>query len=83
MSTTTPASTGSPAAAPAPAVSTWTIDPAHTEAGFSVKHLMISTVRGRFGEVAGTIRLDEDDLSRSSVEVELDAATIDTRSEQR
>lgn len=64
-------------------ISTWQIDPAHTEVGFAVKHLMISTVRGRFGSVGGTIRLDESDLERSSVEVEIDAASIDTRQEQR
>ena len=63
--------------------STWTIDPAHTDVGFAVKHLMISTVRGRFGSVRGTIRLDEVDLAGSSVEVEIDAASIDTRQEQR
>jgi polyisoprenoid-binding protein YceI len=62
---------------------TWQIDPAHTEVGFSVKHLMISTVRGRFAGVKGTIVLDEANPERSSVEAEIDAATIDTRAEQR
>jgi polyisoprenoid-binding protein YceI len=61
----------------------WTIDPAHTEVGFSVKHLMISTVRGRFGDVRGTIALDGSDLTRASVEAEIATATIDTRQEQR
>ncbi|HEX6644327.1 MAG TPA: YceI family protein [Gemmatimonadales bacterium] len=63
--------------------STWEIDPAHTDVGFAVKHLMISTVRGRFASVRGTIRLDEEDLAGSAVEVEIDAASIDTRQEQR
>jgi len=62
---------------------TWTIDPAHTEVGFSVKHLMISTVRGRFADVRGTIRLDGDDLTQASVEAEIATASIDTRQEQR
>jgi polyisoprenoid-binding protein YceI len=62
---------------------TWTIDPAHTEVGFSVKHLMISTVRGRFADVRGTIQLDADDLSRASVDAEIATASIDTRQEQR
>lgn len=62
---------------------TWQIDPAHTDVGFSAKHLMISTVRGRFAEVRGTIRLDEGAMARSSVEVEIDTASIDTRQEQR
>jgi polyisoprenoid-binding protein YceI len=61
----------------------WTIDPAHTEVGFSVKHLMISTVRGRFGDVRGTITLDGPDLTRATVEAEIATATIDTRQEQR
>jgi polyisoprenoid-binding protein YceI len=61
----------------------WTIDPAHTEVGFSVKHLMISTVRGRFADVRGTIQLEGDDLTRASVEAEIATASIDTRQEQR
>lgn len=61
----------------------WQIDPAHTNVGFAVKHLMIAMVRGRFVEVRGAIRLDDSDLTNASVEVEIDAATIDTRQEQR
>jgi polyisoprenoid-binding protein YceI len=61
----------------------WNIDPAHTDIGFAVKHLMISTVRGRFAEVRGTIRLDGDDLTGASVEAEIATASIDTRQEQR
>ncbi len=62
---------------------TWTIDPAHTQAEFSTKHMMISTVRGHLGGVSGTIELDQDDLTRSSVTVTLDAATVDTGMAQR
>ena len=62
---------------------TWHIDPAHTLAEFSVRHMMIATVRGRFGAVSGTIRLDEDDPTRSTADVSIDAASIDTRVEQR
>jgi polyisoprenoid-binding protein YceI len=62
---------------------TWQIDPAHTDVGFSVKHLMISTVRGQFAGVKGTIVLDEAEPTNSSAEVEIDVATIDTRQEQR
>lgn len=62
---------------------TWQIDPAHTDVSFSVKHLMISTVRGRFAGVKGAIVLDEADPTKSSVEVEIDTATIDTRVAQR
>lgn len=62
---------------------TWQIDPAHTEVGFSVKHLMISTVRGRFGAASGTIVLDESDISRSTAEVTINAGGIDTGEEKR
>jgi polyisoprenoid-binding protein YceI len=62
---------------------TWDIDPAHTLAEFSVKHLMITTVRGRFSKVSGTAQLDENDPSKSSVEVEIDASSIDTREDKR
>jgi polyisoprenoid-binding protein YceI len=71
---------------PAPittAVTTWQIDPKHSTVEFSVKHMMITTVRGRFANVTGTIVEDSADLSRSSVEVEIDVASIDTREEQR
>lgn len=62
---------------------TWTIDPAHSEAGFAVKHLMITTVRGSFGKLSGTVVLDEAHPDRSLVEADIDVATIDTRDAQR
>ena len=62
---------------------TWTVDAAHSTAEFSAKHMMITTVKGRIADVRGTITLDETAPDRSTVEVELDAASIDTRSEQR
>ncbi len=62
---------------------TWTIDPAHSEASFAVKHLMISTVKGNFRNISGTISLDESNPAASHVEAEIDAASIDTRQEQR
>src|ERR1700730_5876424 len=65
-----------PAAA---ATSTWQIDPNHSAAQFAVRHLAISTVRGAFTKVNGTIRLDDKDISKSSVEVTIDAASVDTR----
>lgn len=61
----------------------WQIDPSHTDVSFSVKHLMISTVRGRFGQVQGTIEIDETDPASSTVAVEIEAASIDTRDERR
>jgi polyisoprenoid-binding protein YceI len=56
----------------------WKIDPAHSSVGFSVKHMMFTTVRGRFRDVEGTVRADEERPERSSVEVEIRAASIDT-----
>jgi polyisoprenoid-binding protein YceI len=64
-------------------VSTWQIDPAHTTVEFSLKHLMISKVRGQFGAVTGTIVLDETDPTKSSATAEIDVTSIDTRQEQR
>ena len=57
----------------------WTIDPAHTNSQFSVKHLVISTVRGQFGKTTGSLKLDEKDLTKSAVEATVDVTTIDTR----
>ena len=61
----------------------WKIDSAHTSVEFSAKHLMITTVRGRIGDVEGTIYTDETNPANSSVEVVLKAASLDTRNEQR
>lgn len=69
-------------AAPAMALagtSTWNIDPPHAHAGFAVKHLVINTVRGEFGKTTGTLVLDDQDVTRSSVEAAIDVGTIDTR----
>ena len=59
--------------------STWTIDPAHSHSGFAVKHLVISTVRGEFGKTTGSVVLDDQDVTKSSVEATIDATTINTR----
>lgn len=61
----------------------WKIDSAHTEAAFAVKHLMISTARGRFGAVEGTVEFDPSDLANASAQVTIDASSIDTREAQR
>lgn len=65
-----------PAAA---ATSTWEIDPNHSAAQFAVRHLAISTVRGAFTKMNGTVQFDDKDVSKSSVEVTIDAASVDTR----
>jgi len=71
-------------ALPASAATTvWQIDPAHTAAGFAVKHLMISTVRGQFKGVTGTVTWDDQDVSKSSIDVTIDATTVDTTEPMR
>jgi polyisoprenoid-binding protein YceI len=62
---------------------TWTIDPSHSTVEFVAKHMMITTVKGRFAEFAGTVSADETSFEDSSVEVTFQAASLDTRSEQR
>jgi len=61
----------------------WTIDPVHSQVEFGVRHMMISTVTGYFTGMQGTIHLNEEDFTDSSVQVEIDASTIDTRDEDR
>jgi polyisoprenoid-binding protein YceI len=63
--------------------SNWNIDPAHTQTSFAVRHLVITTVKGEFGKTAGTIRIDDADIARSSVEATIDASTISTRNADR
>ncbi|MFN2397139.1 MAG: YceI family protein [Gemmatimonadaceae bacterium] len=64
------------------AVPVWEIDPAHTNVEFAVRHLMISTVKGRFGGVSGSVQ-SEDGSSTPKVQVVIDVASIDTRQNQR
>jgi polyisoprenoid-binding protein YceI len=65
------------------AAETYTMDPPHTQVTFGVSHLGYSTVYGRFNEEAGTVTFDEDDPSKSSVEVTIQAASVDTGYEAR
>jgi polyisoprenoid-binding protein YceI len=62
---------------------TWTIDSNHSTAQFAVKHLMISTVRGAFDKVSGTIQYDGKDVKSVVADVTIDAASIDTRVDRR
>jgi polyisoprenoid-binding protein YceI len=57
---------------------TWQIDPAHTTIEFAVKHMMFTTVRGRFKDFTGTVHVDERNADKSRVEVRIDAKSIDT-----
>ncbi len=62
---------------------TWQIDPQHSSAQFGVTHLMISTVRGEFHGVKGTVILDGQDITKSTVDVTIDATSVDTREPDR
>ena len=62
---------------------TYQIDPKHSDAQFAVTHLMISTVRGEFHGINGTVVYDDADVSKSSVNVTIDATTVDTREPDR
>ena len=69
-----------PAAA---ASSSWQIDPQHSSAQFAVRHLGLSTVRGAFSRLSGTMTLDDQDVTKSTIEVSIDANTVDTREPDR
>jgi polyisoprenoid-binding protein YceI len=60
----------------------WTIDPVHSEVGFSVRHMMVSKVRGKFAKFSGEL-VTADDVLGSSVKAEIDLASIETGAEQR
>jgi polyisoprenoid-binding protein YceI len=63
--------------------STWKSDPAHSEVDFSVTHLTISQVHGRFGHVTAIVTLDDGDISKSSVTATIDVTGIDTGEDAR
>jgi polyisoprenoid-binding protein YceI len=68
--------------APLPEPGDWAVDASHTEVGFSVRHLGLAKVRGRFGEVEGVVRVAEP-AEASSVEVRIAAGSVDTRDAKR
>jgi polyisoprenoid-binding protein YceI len=65
------------------ATSPWRIDPQHTAAQFSVRHLTISTVRGQFSNVKGTVQWDDEDITKSTVDISIDVNSVDTREPKR
>lgn len=65
------------------APSQWAIDSHHSSAQFAVKHLMISTVRGQFHGITGTITWDDKDITKSTVDVSIDTNTVDTQEPNR
>jgi len=61
----------------------WVIDPSHSEINFTVRHMMISNVRGRFEKFTGTVDFNEEAPTKSSVDVQIEAASINTKDEKR
>jgi polyisoprenoid-binding protein YceI len=62
---------------------TWTLDTTHSGISFSIRHMVVAKVRGRFGSWTGSVKLDEQDLTRSELDVQIDASSIDTGNAQR
>lgn len=63
--------------------STWELDPAHTGVHFKVRHLMVSSVRGSFEKVSGKIVYDETDVTKSTADIVIDAASVNSRVAKR
>jgi polyisoprenoid-binding protein YceI len=68
---------------PLTAISTWSIDAAHSSVHFKVRHMMIANVRGEFCTVRGDLNLNEADITQSRIDIEIDTSSIHTRDEQR
>jgi polyisoprenoid-binding protein YceI len=68
---------------PAAAQDTWQLDPPHSSAQFSVRHLGVSTVRGAFTKVSGTVVYEPANSNKSSIQATIDAASVDTRVDMR
>ena len=77
---TTLATTATPLA---PTATSWTLDAAHSAVEFSVRHLMIATARGRFAGVSGPVVLDDGADGLGTIDIVIDAASVDTREPQR
>jgi polyisoprenoid-binding protein YceI len=73
----------STAVATAAGRTTWSIDPVHSNVEFAVRHLMITTVKGRFTDVRGTVVLDDAHPESSAADITIGVASIDTREAQR
>jgi polyisoprenoid-binding protein YceI len=63
--------------------STWELDPVHSAIEFSVRHMMVSTVKGQFEKVKGTLELDDKDVTKSMVEVTIDLGSVNTHEPKR
>ncbi|AKQ64114.1 hypothetical protein A176_001026 [Myxococcus hansupus] len=63
--------------------STWKVDESHSNAGFAIRHMMVSNVNGSINVKSGTVNLDDKDISKSTVEAVLDASSINTGNAKR
>lgn len=63
--------------------SDWDVDASHSRVGFGVRHMMVSTVHGSFTKFTGTVALDDADIAKSKVHIEIDAASVTTENEKR
>lgn len=63
--------------------STWNIDPDHSNIGFKVRHLMVSNVKGNFEKAAGTVEINDKDITKSKVEVSVDTNSVNTNVQKR
>ncbi|HEX4457954.1 MAG TPA: YceI family protein [Polyangia bacterium] len=61
----------------------WEVDAGHSRVGFAVRHMMIATVHGTFGKYAGTVALDDGDIGKSKVHIDIDAGSIATQNDKR
>lgn len=64
-------------------VSQWNLDGSHSQADFAVRHMMISTVKGTFEKISGTITGEPDDLENAKVDIRIDTGSVSTRDKQR
>lgn len=62
---------------------TWTIDPEHSTVGFKIRHMMVSNVKGTFPAFSGTVEIDDKDITKSKVEVNIETASINTNINKR
>jgi polyisoprenoid-binding protein YceI len=68
---------------PAFSADVYKLDPAHSNVGFTVRHMMISTITGQFDKIEGTVAYDPNDLANSKVNITIDASSVDTHNEKR
>ncbi|HEY4178226.1 MAG TPA: YceI family protein [Kofleriaceae bacterium] len=61
----------------------WTFDPSHSTVGFTVRHLMVTKVHGRFHKWSGQLVIDDTDITKSTVNVAIETASVDTKEEKR